>query len=370
MSTTACSTLNTYLTNPGDYTVLNLANQNISDDDAVEIGKAIKSTEKVILEALYLDNNKIGNNGFIEIINSLFDFSRVPFFGDKAFRGETLRILSFHENNITFLPAELTDFSEYLKSFSYYGNPIDYIPSNVQRWLLRTFPDGDTDNDRDKQGEENTHIFPKNLLLRGKETLFRIINAGPPKYQSFEELREVIVNDSILSDKCKQVLLTLVERYEGDDGHSYYAYGLTFKELLLYVFTRIEMNEESGDEMKKMLSSDFTDEILCNTYHIHMSRLFDCFFLDPLYVHIIVNFNLNEMFRNVGIRLIKEDKYSTEAHQIQFEKELQEDYGYEVTEEVRKEFEERFYCDLEIFYDVFEPQVKSSNTNQGESLGK
>ena len=47
---------------------------------------------------MYLDNNKIGNNGFIEIINSLFDFSRVPFFGHKAFRGETLRILSFHEN--------------------------------------------------------------------------------------------------------------------------------------------------------------------------------------------------------------------------------------------------------------------------------
>ena len=36
------------------------------------------------------------------------------------------------------------------------------------------------------------------------------------------------------------------------------------------------------------------------------------------------------MFRNVGERLIKDDKYTTEAHQIQFEKELQEDYGYDM----------------------------------------
>ena len=76
------------------------------------------------------------------------------------------------------------------------------------------------------------------------------------------------------------------------------------------------------------------------------------------------------MFINVGKRLIKEDKYTTEAHQAQFEKELQEDYGYELTEEFQGILEKDYYSQLEIFYDVFEPQVKSSNTNQGESLGK
>ena len=76
------------------------------------------------------------------------------------------------------------------------------------------------------------------------------------------------------------------------------------------------------------------------------------------------------MFRNVGERLIKDDKYTREAHQFQLEKELQMDYGYKLTEEFRKELEEKFYSQLDYFYDVFEPQVKSSDPNQGESLGK
>jgi cell division protein FtsI/penicillin-binding protein 2 len=106
---------------------------------------------------------------------------------------------------------------------------------------------------------------------------------------------------------------------------------------------------------------------MCFTGRI--SRLLNCLTgIDPLvHVHIV---NLNDMFINVGKQLIKEDKYTTEAHQSQFEKELEEDYGYELTEEFRGILEEDYYSELEIFYDVFEPQVKSSNTNQGESLGK
>ena len=73
---------------------------------------------------------------------------------------------------------------------------------------------------------------------------------------------------------------------------------------------------------------------------------------------------------NVGKQLIKEDKYTTEAHQIQFEKELQEDYGYELTEEFKGILEKDYYSQFEYFYDVFEPQVKSSKPNEGESLGK
>ena len=74
--------------------------------------------------------------------------------------------------------------------------------------------------------------------------------------------------------------------------------------------------------------------------------------IDPLvHIHIV---DLNVMFINVGKRLIKEDKYTTEAHQSQFEKELQEDYGYEVTEELRKELEDNFYCVIEDFYETYE----------------
>jgi len=104
---------------------------------------------------------------------------------------------------------------------------------------------------------------------------------------------------------------------------------------------------------------------MCFTGRI--SRLLNCLNkIDPLvHIHIV---NLNDMFRNVGERLIKEDKYTTEAHQIQFEKELQEDYGYELTEEFRKELDDNFYCVIEDFYETVCPQA--TQKIQVKSLGK
>ena len=68
-------------------------------------------------------------------------------------------------------------------------------------------------------------------------------------------------------------------------------------------------------------------DALCMCFTGRISRLLNCLNkIDPLvHIHIV---NLSDMFINVGNRLIKEDKYNTEDHQIQFEKELQEDYGY------------------------------------------
>jgi hypothetical protein len=72
------------------------------------------------------------------------------------------------------------------------------------------------------------------------------------------------------------------------------------------------------------------------------------------------------MFRNVGELLIKEDKYTTEVHQIQFEKELQEDYGYELIEEFQKELEDSFYCVIEDFYETIKTDVMKSRKNGKE----
>merc|ERR1712146_145498 len=125
-----------------------------------------------------------------------------------------------------------------------------------------------------------------------------------------------------------------------------------------YVFTRIDVNEEekkSGDEIKRILNDEMTDA-LCMCFTGRISRLLNCLTaIDELvHVHIV---NLNDMFINVGKRLIKEEKYTTEDHQAQFEKELQEDYGYELTENFRKELEEKFYCVIEDFYETVCPQA-------------
>ena len=162
-----------------------------------------------------------------------------------------------------------------------------------------------------------------------------------------DEVRNVIVNDSILSAQCKTQLIEYAL-----DNSEHTGLGITFCEALQYVFTRIDVNEESGDEIKRILNQEMTDA-LCMCFTGRISRLLNCLTaIDPLvHVHIV---NLNDMFRNVGKQLIKEDKYTTEAHQAQFEKELQEDYGYELTEEFRKELEKRFYCVIEDFYETYE----------------
>jgi len=53
-----------------------------------------------------------------------------------------------------------------------------------------------------------------------------------------------------------------------------------------------------------------------------------------------------------------DNKYTTEAHQSQFEKELQEDYGYELTEEFRGILEKDFYCVIEDFYETYEDDTE------------
>jgi hypothetical protein len=325
---------------------LHLEENNLGPEGGVAIGQSLQTNST--LQILYLSSNNLGNDGAVAVIRGI------------AVNNQNTSItdLDLNENNITRLPAELTQCPPTLTEFDYWGNEIDYIPPNVQRWLDRF------------QEQQNAHIHQDSQNVHNrqiqqciKDSLNKIINAGPPKYQCLDQVRNVIVNDSILSAQCKTQLIEYAL-----DTSEHTGLGITFCEALQYVFTRIDVNEESGDEIKKILNQEMTDA-LCMCFTGRISRLLNCLTaIDPLvHVHIV---NLNDMFINVGKQLIKEDKYTTEAHQSQFEKELEEDYGYELTEEFRGILEKDYYSQLEIFYDVFEPQVKSSNPNQGESLGK
>ena len=65
-----------------------------------------------------------------------------------------------------------------------------------------------------------------------------------------QEVRDVILSDSILSAQCKT---QLVEYALDDSIHT--VLGLKFAEALQYVFTRIDLNKENGDEIKKSFES-------------------------------------------------------------------------------------------------------------------
>jgi len=189
---------------------------------------------------------------------------------------------------------------------------------------------------------------------------------GAPTYSCFEQVRNVIVSDSILSSQCKT---QLIEYASDQTEHS--GLGVTFAEALQYVFTRIDVNE-NGNEIKRILNQEMSDA-LCMCFTGRISRLLNCLnVMDPLvYIHIV---NLSDMFTDVGKRLIKEGIYTREIHQSHYENELQNDYGYELTKEFRKELEEKFYSQLEYFYENYGPKENySQQQDQNEdtnTIGK
>ena len=306
---------------------LDLGHNNIGPEGGIAIGQSLQTNNS--LQELYLGNNNLGNEGAVGVIRG------------SAVNNQNTRITTLYlcHNNITRLHAELTQCPPTLTEFGYYGNPIEFVPPNVQRWLGRYQGQQNGQIHKDRQNVHNRQIQQSI-----KESINKIVNAtdGP---KSLDEVRTIILNDHILSGQCKTQLL----QYAMDESvHT--DLQLTFGDLLCYIFTRIDVNTANGDEIKRILNQEMTDA-LCMCFTGRLSRLLNCLTgIDPLvHIHIV---NLNDMFRNVGERLINEDKYTTKAHQVQFEKELQEDYGYELTEQFRKELDEKFYCAIEDFYET------------------
>ena len=138
------------------------------------------------------------------------------------------------------------------------------IPPNIQRWLGRF---QEQQNAQIHQDSQNVHNRQIQQCI--KDSLNKIINAGPPKYQCLDEVRNVIVNDSILSAQCKTQLIEYAL-----DNSEHTGLGITFCEALQYVFTRIDddVNKESKDEIKRILNQEMTDA-LCMCFTGRISRL-------------------------------------------------------------------------------------------------
>ena len=217
-----------------------------------------------------------------------------------------------------------------LNEFRYCGNPIDYIPPNVQRWINRF------------QQQQNAHIYIDRQNVHNRQiqqcitdSMNRIINACPTlTYSSFEEVQNIIINDPILTPECKTQLIG----YASDETvHS--SLGLKFVEALQYVFTRINANE-NGSEIKRVLNQEMLDA-LCMCFTGRISRLIDCMNgID----HLVV-IDLSPETRILSIcqqtyELLNQENgssFTAEDYQTRVKKEL-EDRGFELTEEIQTNF--------------------------------
>ena len=114
----------------------------------------------------------------------------------------------------------------------------------------------------------------------------------------------------------------------------YSALNITFEELLLYVFNRIEINEHK-DEIKRVLNTEMTDSV-CKCFTGRMSRLINCLNgFDPLVnIEIAGNEQIAQVIEVIRVGLERENKYEKELHKELVREELRErKYDENVIEE-------------------------------------
>jgi hypothetical protein len=303
---------------------IDINNCNIDSNNYILIGQSLKNNQN--LKRLSLENNDLNDIDIKNVIK-----------GISENYNSQINTLYVQNNNITRLPSECVQCTN-LQKFYYYNNPIDYIPLNIDNWIESFQKNQNQNIYQDKQNVHNRKI--QKCIV---QSFNKIINIGQPKFTS-EEIIDVIKNDNILTNECKNLILKYSENL---DLHS--VLHITFKQALQYVFTRIEINENKND-IKLILNKEMEDsKDLCFTGRI--SRLINCLTsIDPLVNINIVN--MNDLFNHIGIQLINKNIYSIEKHKLDFENELKNN-GYEFNNNFKNEINSNYYSEIKSFYEIF-----------------
>ena len=123
------------------------------------------------------------------------------------------------------------------------------------------------------------------------------------------DITKLILNDDILTNQTKQIL---IDYQSSKDIYS--ALNITFGELLMYVFNRIEINEHK-DEIKRILNIEMNDSI-CKCFTGRMSRLVNCLngFDNLVNIKIADNEQISQIIITVRNMLEKENRYDIDLH--------------------------------------------------------
>jgi Leucine-rich repeat (LRR) protein len=173
-----------------------------------------------------------------------------------------------------------------LEYFDYSNNPIEHIPPNILRMLYRI------DNEQNIYGDsQNVHNHQIQESVR--QSIFNILQTKP----TITNLNELIINDPILTEQTKRLLF---EYSTYKDVHT--TLNITFEELLLHVFDRIESNEHK-DEIKRILNIEM-DESVCKCFTGRISRLVNC--LNGFDPFICINISESEQISQIIIKIKNE----------------------------------------------------------------
>jgi Leucine-rich repeat (LRR) protein len=205
-----------------------------------------------------------------------------------------------------------------LTTLSYSNNPIDHIPPNLLRRLNRI-----------KNGQniyaDNQNVHNHNIQESIRESIQNILKFKP----TIENINNLILEDNILTQNTKEILMEYSE-----DTSVHTVLNITFGELLLYVFNRIQNNEHK-DEIKKILNVEMHESV-CKCFTGRISRLINCLngFDELVNIKIAGNEQISQIISLIQNKLIKEGNYSVKLHRKQVKNSLKElDYDNDIINE-------------------------------------
>ena len=265
----------------------NLEKLDLSFNEITEINGLDNLTN---LRDLDLDSNQITK---ISGLNNLINLRSLDLNSNyiKKIEGlenlTNLEYLYLHSNVIKELPLSLCNLRN-LRHFSYYGNPIEYIPLPVQRWLQR-FDKNSTMVYKDNQNIHNHHIqtsFRRSLenILRDKELL------------TPDAVKTEILNNDVLTEQTKREILNYC-----DDQSEHTTYLITYADLLVYVWSRISKSINKTD-LCEVLNQEISDG-LCMCFTGRLTRLLNC--LSGFYDDIELQISDSEQITNIIMSLKK-----------------------------------------------------------------
>ena len=282
-------------------TKLNILNSNINSLNGIE--------NLVNLTKLYCYSNQLTSLNGIENLVNLTELSC---------NSNQLTSLNGIENlvNLTELICgsnQLTSLNEIenlvnLTHFSYANNLIIHIPPNLVRRLNRFKNGQNVYNDG-----QNVHNH--NIQESIRTSVNNILQIKP----IITDTTDLILNDTILTNKTKEILMEYKNSKE-----IYSALNITFEEMLLYVFNRIEINEHKN-EIKQVLNTEMSDSV-SKCFTGRTSRLINCLNgFDPLVnIQIAGNEQIGHVIQVIRVNLERDNKYEIELHKKLVREELRE----------------------------------------------
>ena len=192
--------------------------------------------------------------------------------------------LYFSNNKITELPISLCNF-RYINNINYKGNPIEYIPLPVQRWLDR-LNNRITSNNmvyNDTQNIHNHHI--QNSFRNSLNNIFK-----DKQLLDLAIIKQQLLDNCILTEQTKREILNYCAH---SMEHSTFL--ITYSDLLIYVWSRI-IASANTDEIMSVLNQEISDG-LCMCFTGRLTRLLNT--LVGFYDDIEIQISDSEQITNI-----------------------------------------------------------------------